>query len=297
MTTPARTVERVAGVDVRITRGDGKPLMLLVRMASGGMGIWDTIWEDLAVHYTVANFDLVAAAALSRDLAPRERFERLADKTAEVAAALGYPEFHVFGWYGGTHIALACLLLQPGLVRSAVLLDPFFELADSRKLDKAIAFKRRLFESEDRELYAYYWVMAGFTPGFLEDSFDTVDRLARARIEADRFVSLDPDRWMRWVKALRTNWLTDTELAATTAPILVMATSLDNWHAGPTVGMAQALAARLPSSQLSVIEGYGAFFFIERPQLLLDHAGAFLAAQAQSRQVSSATSDGVSPRS
>jgi pimeloyl-ACP methyl ester carboxylesterase len=255
--------------------------MLLIRMASGGMGIWDTIWDQLAVHYTVANFDLVGAAALSQDLPARERFERLADKTAEVAAALGYPAFHVFGWYGGAHVVLACLHRHRARVRSAVLLDPYFQLADSRKTDMAVRFKRRLFESEDRELYAYYWVMAGFTPRFLEREFDTVERLARARLDADRFVSLDPDRWMRWVRALRTNWLTDAELAAMTAPILVLATSLDNWHAGPTVGMAEALVARLPSAQLSVIEGYGTFFFIERPQLLLEHAGVFLRDQAR----------------
>ena len=167
MTASDRVVECIGDIDVRITRSDGKPLMLLVRMASGGMGIWDSIWSDLAVHYSVANFDLVAAAALSQELSPRERFERLADKTAEIAAALGYKTFHVFGWYGGTHVALACLLRYPDRVRSAVLLDPFFELPDSRKIEKAIAFKRRLFESEDRELYSYYWVMAGFTPGFL----------------------------------------------------------------------------------------------------------------------------------
>jgi pimeloyl-ACP methyl ester carboxylesterase len=281
MTAPDRVVERIDDLDVRITRSEGKPLMILVRMASGGMGIWDTVWNDLAIHYSVANFDLGATAALSQELSPRERFERLADKVAEIAAALGYRAFHVFGWYGGAHVALACLLRFPDRLRSAVLLDPFFELPDSRKIEKAIAFKRRLFESEDRELYSYYWVMAGFTPGFLEQSFDTVERLARARIDADRFVSLDADRWMRWVKALRTNWLSNAELAEMKAPVLVLATALDNWHAGPTLGMAQALASRLPAARLSTIEGYGTFFFIERPQLLLHHAGDFLAEQAR----------------
>jgi pimeloyl-ACP methyl ester carboxylesterase len=86
---------------------------------------------------------------------------------------------------------------------------------------------------------------------------------------------------MRWVRALRTNWLSGAELARMTAPILLLASSLDSWHAGPTVGMAQALAARLPSSRLSVIEGYGTFFFIEQPRLLLEHAGDFLAEQAR----------------
>src|SRR4051812_33279927 len=100
------TIEHVAGVDVRITRDAVKPLLLLIRMASGGMGIWDTIWNDLAQHYTVANFDLVGDAKLSEDLSPRERFLRLADRNAEVATALGFETFHVFGWYGGTHVAL-----------------------------------------------------------------------------------------------------------------------------------------------------------------------------------------------
>ena len=281
MSATARNVEQVAGVDVRITRGEGKPLMLLTRMASGGMGIWDAVWDDIARHYTVANFDLVGSARLSEDLPPRERFLRLADKTAEVATALGFDRFHVFGWYGGTHVALACLHEHRERVRSAILLDPFFELPDARKLEKAIAFKQRLFESEDRELYAYYWVMAGFSPAFLESSFDTVESLARARVQADRFVSVDPQRWLRWVHALRTNWLTDDELAAMRVPTLVLATSLDGWHAGPTIGMAQALAARLPDARLSSIDGYGTFFFIEQPALFREHAGAFLAQHAQ----------------
>lgn len=278
---PARSTEHVAGVDVRITRQPGKPLLLLTRMASGGMGIWDAIWDDLARDFSVANFDLVGAAALSEELPARERFERLADKTAEVATALGYATFHVFGWYGGTHVALACMRKHGARVRSALLLDPFFELGDPRKLEKAVAFKQRLFESDDRTLYAYYWVMAGFSPAYLEREFDTIDRLAKARIEADRFVSVDPQRWLRWVRALRSNWLSDAELAALDIPTLVLATSLDSWHAGPTVGMARALAERLPQATLAVVEGYGTFFFIERPALFAEHAGAFLAEQAK----------------
>jgi len=281
--TAERKVEAVDGIDVRITRGAGKPLLLLTRMASGGMGIWDTIWNDLAELFTVANFDLVGAAALSEDLEPRERFARLADRTADVATALGFETFHVFGWYGGTHVSLACMLRHAERVRSAVLLDPFFELPDPRKLEKAVAFKQRLFESDDRSLYAYYWVMAGFTPAFLELDFNVVERLANARLEADRFVSLDPARWLRWVRALRTRWLTDTELSAMNIPTLVLATSLDSWHAGPTVGMARALADRLPDATLSVIDGFGTFFFLEQPSLFAEHAGAFLAAQAARR--------------
>ena len=285
MSAPGWTVEHVAGVDVRITRDDAKPLLLLIRMASGGMGIWDAIWNDLATRFTVANFDLVGAAKLNEDLPPRERFLRLADRSAEVAEALGFPTFHVFGWYGGTHVALACMHAHRDRVRSALLLDPFFALSDPRKLERAIAFKRRLFEAEDRTLYSYYWVMAGFSPHFLETQFDVIDRLAQARITADRFVSIDPERWLRWVRALRSNWLTDAELAAMDVPTLVMATQLDSWHAGPTIGMAQALVARLPNATLETVDGYGTFFFIEEPALFRSKAGPFLERQAlDSRQ-------------
>ena len=83
MTPAPWQVEHVAGVDVRITRGAGKPLLLLIRMASGSMGIWDTIWSDLTEHYTVANFDLVNDARLSDDMLPRDRFLLLADRNAE----------------------------------------------------------------------------------------------------------------------------------------------------------------------------------------------------------------------
>jgi pimeloyl-ACP methyl ester carboxylesterase len=272
-----RAVERVGNVDVRITRRPGKPLVLLVRMASGGMGIWDAVWDDLAAHFTVANFDLVDAAGLHAEAPPRERFLRLADAVADVAQALGFPRFHVFGWYGGTHVALACMLRHAERLQGALLLDPFFQLPDPRKLEMAIAFKRRLFEADDRALYAYYWVMAGFSPAFLETRFDEVERLARARIQADRFVTLDVQRWMRWVRALRTNWLTDDELRGMRTTTTVLATTLDSWHAGPTVGMAQALCERLPSATLRVIDGYGTFFFIERPDLFRAAAAPFFA--------------------
>ncbi len=125
-----------------------------------------------------------------------------------------------------------------------------------------------------------YWVMAGFSPGYMETSFDTIDRLAHARVAADRFVQLDTDRWLRWVRALRTNRLEDGDFAAMTAPTLVLATELDSWHAGPTVGMAEALVRRLPNAELKVVERLGTFFFIEAPERFRTLAGDFLAHHA-----------------
>ncbi len=218
----------------------------------------------------------MGAARLDDEISPRERFFALADRSVEVAAGLGFERFHVFGWYGGAHVALACLVRHPERVETCILLDPFFELPDMRKVEKAVAFKRVLFEHPHRELYAFYWVMAGFSPAFLETHFDEVERLAKARIQADRFVSLDLERWMRWVRALRTNWLDDEEIAAVTTPTLILATELDSWHAGPTVGMAEALHRRLQASEFQVVDGLGTFFLIEAPDRFASLAEPFL---------------------
>jgi pimeloyl-ACP methyl ester carboxylesterase len=260
--------------------------MMLVRMASQESGIWDPVWEGLAGRFTVATFDLMQAARLQEDMAPGRRFRTLAEVVVRTAAGLGFPRFHLFAWYGGCHVALAALRDRPAQIASCIMLDPFFELEDMRKVERAIAFKRAIFET-DRALYAYYWVMAGFSPGFMERRFDVIERLAKARVEKDRFVKQDVERWLRWVRALRTNWLDDAELAAMTTPTLVLASELDGWHAGPTVGMARALHARLKASELIELPGVGTFCFIERPSLFLEAAGPFLARRAGGRALAS----------
>ena len=281
-----RSVEAVEGTPVRISRTPGAPLMMLVRMASQQSGIWDPVWEGLAGRFTVATFDLMQAARLQEDMAPGRRFRTLAEVVVRTAAGLGFPRFHLFAWYGGCHVALAALRDCPAQIASCIMLDPFFELEDMRKVERAIAFKRAIFET-DRALYAYYWVMAGFSPGFMERRFDVIERLAKARVEKDRFVKQDVERWLRWVRALRTNWLDDAELAAMTTPTLVLASELDGWHAGPTVGMARALHARLKASELIELPSVGTFCFIERPSLFLEAAGPFLARRAGGRAVAS----------
>lgn len=272
-------VETVGGVDVRTARVPGARLMMLVRMASGESGIWEPVWRALAGRFTVASFDLVAAARLEAELAPRERFRALATVVAQVAEGLGFARFHLFGWYGGAHVALAALLDHGERIRSCLLLDPFFELDDMRKVEQGIAFKRAIYEA-DRRLYAYYWVMAGFSPGFMERRFDVIERLAEERLAKDRFVAQDSERFLRWVRALRTNWLSEAELAAMATPTLILASQLDGWHAGPTVGMARALRARMPAAELAELTGVGTFAFIEQPELFAETALPFLESHA-----------------
>ncbi|MBA3506870.1 MAG: hypothetical protein H0T80_13985 [Betaproteobacteria bacterium] len=44
--------------------------------------------------------------------------------------------------------------------------------------------------------------------------------------------------------------------------------------------MARALADKLPHATLATIEGYGTFFFIEKPELFRAKAGRFLREQS-----------------
>ncbi len=134
----------VHGLNVSITRSPGKPLVFLIRMASGAMGVWASIWNDLARWFTVANFDLLQVPAARQMDDPARSFSTLAEVTADVADGLGYESFHLFGWNGGTLIALRCAMDYPDRVRSCVLLDPFFELDDMRHVRKAVEFKRLL---------------------------------------------------------------------------------------------------------------------------------------------------------
>lgn len=271
-----KQVISVGGCRVAITEAPGKPLMIFTRMASQEMGIWDPIWPTFADYFTVASFELIEHPGFEKLDKPGEAFRLLASACADVATGLGHQRFHLFGWFGGSQVALRCLVDYPDRVASAILLDPFYELTDMRKIEKAIEFKRILFEHPDRELYSYYWVMAGFTPEFMERNFDAIERLAKARVAKDRFVQTDTDRWMKWVRALRRNWVTAEELARIAAPVLLVATTLDSWHAGPTPGMARELHARIPSARLEIMEGAGTFIFIEAPDRFARTIAPFL---------------------
>ena len=45
--------------------------------------------------------------------------------------------------------------------------------------------------------------MAGLTDACIGGRFDQVERLARVRIQSDRFLAQDTGRFMRWVRGLR----------------------------------------------------------------------------------------------
>jgi pimeloyl-ACP methyl ester carboxylesterase len=261
-----RNTENAGGAEVCISRQAGKPLMLLVRMASREMGVWDSAWDSLCEYFTVAQFDLqLPSAAALED--PRSVFSKLAGDCVCVAKELGFKDFHLLGWTGGAHIALRCAADHPEMVRSCTLLSPFYPLPDMRPIEKGIEFMETMMEHGGRELYSYYWFMSGFSPAFLLSDFDNIARMVSARMAGDRFIKSDSKRAIKWIRALRGFWLDDSELASITTPVLIIGPGLDSGFVGPNSIMATRLHARIPGSSLEIAKNHGSLFLLEAPQL------------------------------
>jgi pimeloyl-ACP methyl ester carboxylesterase len=257
-------IVEAAGFEVEISGDRSKPLMILTRMAGRDGGIWDPIWHHFEDRFTVANFDLRMPGPEGVADA-HTMFRGFGDDCAAVAGALGYATFHIFGWNGGTHVALRCAADHPEKVASCLLLGPFREMPDMRGIEKGIEFMRVMMANGDALLYSHYFYMAGVSDRFIETRFDEIAAMAEQRAAGDAFVTLDIERLTRWIRALRRDWISDDELKAIRAPTLVVATGLNRWHAGPTVPMAEAVAGLIPNAGLSVMEGVGPLVLLEDP--------------------------------
>ncbi len=259
-------IETVNGSEVCISRQPGKPLILLVRMASREMGVWNSTWDFLCEHFTVAQFDLEMPSAEALE-DPRAVFTKLSEDCVRVADSLGFQTFHMLGWTGGAHVALRCAADHPERLRSCTLLSPFCPLPDMRPLEKGLEFMQTLMEHGGRELYSYYWFMSGFSPAFLYSEFDKVKAMVDARMSGDRFIRTDTRRALQWILALRGFWVTDHELAQLELPVLVVGPGLDSGFVGPTTQMAAQLHAKIPGSKLKFAENLGSLFLLEAPDL------------------------------
>lgn len=154
------------------------------------------------MHYRVAQFDLEMPKAEELQN-PSAVFSRFARQCASAATGLGAHRFGVFGWNGGTQVALRCAIDYPERVASCLLLGPFCRLPDMRAIDLGVEFMRVMMEQPDRRLYAHYWFMGGLSPGFVAEHFEDVEHWAGARAAGDRFLAGSTERAMAWACALR----------------------------------------------------------------------------------------------
>jgi len=266
----------VAGHRVYKTDNPGKPLMVLIRMAAGGMGLWDQIWPYLMEYFTVASIDL-PAVSLDRFASPLEVFKYNAERVAEVVRGMGHERFHLIGWTGGAQIGIRCLVDFPEMVQSAVIISAAYLPEERRPLEKTNQLLKVILDHGDLELYTYFWLLTQHTADYAEQHFDRIEALVEMRLKADTG-RLDTNRVLRWIQTIRNNAATDEELEAICAPVLLAAPAFE---AFPLLSHVRKLNARIKTSELAVIPGAGAMVLQEAPDRFMAAAGRFIRAVAR----------------
>ena len=274
--TVEKKVLTVEGHKVFITEEPGKPLMALVRMAAGGMGLWDKIWPYLSEHFTVASIDL-PAPALDRFVSATELMKHVSGNVIQVIQGLGYDQFHLFGWTGGAQVVLRCLVDYPAHILSAVLMGAPDLPEERRPMEKANAVLKVILDNGDLELYTYYLLLTQHTPDYVEAHFDRIQALVDARLEADRG-RLDTQRVLKWIQAIRQKIVTDDELASINTPTLLVAPAFE---AFPLLAHVRRLQTKIKTSEMAIIPGGGAMVLHEAPDKFMAATGKFLRAAAK----------------
>jgi pimeloyl-ACP methyl ester carboxylesterase len=105
-------------------RGSGEPLIMIMGFR-GTMAIWDpSLLEILEKKYTLTLFDN-RGVGFSTDNDKNElTVAQMAEDTAGLIMALGYPKAHILGWSMGSRIAMELALNHPELVESLILCSP-----------------------------------------------------------------------------------------------------------------------------------------------------------------------------
>jgi pimeloyl-ACP methyl ester carboxylesterase len=274
MTIEKKVIE-VEGHRVYLTENPGRPLMTLIRMAAGGMGLWDNVWPYLSEHFTVASIDL-PAMSLDKFESSRELFKHMADRVVMVVKGMNHDRFHLFGWTGGAQVGLRCLVDYPEMVQSAMLMGAVNLPEERRPMEKSNAVLKVILDHGDLELYTYFWLLTQHTPDYSEQHFDRIRALVEARLKADTG-RLDAQRVLKWIEAIRQQAASDEELERITTPTLLVAPAFESF---PLLSHVRRLNAKIKTSELAVIPGGGAMVLQEAPDKFMAAAGRFIRAAA-----------------
>jgi 3-oxoadipate enol-lactonase len=273
-----KQIIEVEGHKVYLTENPGRPLMTLIRMAAGGMGLWDKVWPYLSRYFTVASIDL-PAVSLDKFESSRELFKHMADRVVSVVKGMNYDRFHLFGWTGGAQVGLRCLVDYPGMVQSALLMGAVYLPEERRPMEKADDLLKVILDHGDLELYTYYWLLTQHTPDYSEQHFDRIQALVEARLKADTG-RLDTQRVLKWGEAIRQQAASDEELERITTPTLLLAPA---FQAFPMLSHVRRLNARIKTSEMAIIPGGGAMVLHEAPDKFMAAAGRFIRAAASGK--------------
>ena len=287
MDTEKKIIE-VEGHKVYITDNPGKPLMALIRMAAGGMGLWDKVWPYLAEHFTVASIDL-PAVSLDNFNSPIDMFKHMAERVIKVVKGMKYDQFHLFGWTGGAQVGIRLLVDYPEMVRSAIIMGAAYVPEEKRPMEKSNELLKVILDHGDLELYTYFWLLSQHTADYAEEHFDRLKDLVDRRLEADTG-RLDTQRVLKWIQTIRNNAATDEELEAIRTPVLLAAPAFE---AFPLLSHVRKLNSRIKTSEMALIPGAGSMVLQEAPDKFMAAAGRFIRAVASNNPPLTKLSEGT----
>lgn len=249
-------------------------MVVLLRLASRGAGVWDGLIERLCDRYTLVNIELGSPAGIEAD--PGAVLSDFADTVVAIASEIDRRPVHLLGWAGGTQIALQAAVRHPGSLASLILISPFREAGEMRQVAAGLDIIEALLHSGKWETYTRFWFMAGLSDSWIQANYDRLEGLVRKRLDADPFVSMDRTRAMHWMRALRRDWVSDSQLLRLRIPALVIGAGQNRWHAGPSREMAEALHRTIAGSRLDVWDALGPLLLVEAPDQVSERIDRFI---------------------
>lgn len=283
MTFTERIVE---GRRIRISEGDAKPLLMLVRMAAHDLGLWDNIWPELTNDFTVTSFDLSVPDYKGKD--PRAVLHDMAQECIDVAGSLGHERFHYLGWHGGAQVGLRMAIDFPERLISSTLMGPIYEPDERGPTEHLLQIISATLAPRDLEFYTYFWFLSGITPEFAQDHYEKIKAMVERRLELDAGGRLDADNIIAWARMQRQCVVNDEELGRITTPMLLLSPAFALW---PPLHTVRRMAAKIKTAQLAIPRCADLGIW-ENPDAVMAVAGPFLRAAKRGTPPAAVLRDG-----
>lgn len=249
----AHTIEyrEIAGWRTRVLRTGAGPALVLMHGTGGHLEAFSRNMPALAEHFTVVAYDFPGQGYTT----PTERdleIDAYVDHLAALLDDLDLDRVHLSGESLGGWVAIKFAVAQPDRLGRIVLNTPGGTMAAPEVMARIRDLSQAAADdpTEDRIRARLEWLMAD--PSSVTDELVACRRAIYAQpgfAESMRHVLCLQDPEVR-----RRNMVTDADLAAVTAPTLVIWTSDD--PSGPA-GAGMDMADKIPDGRFLLIEGAG----------------------------------------
>jgi len=247
----------VGDVDLHYeVNGQGEPLVLIAGFAAGAWS-WFKQVEAFSAHFQVITFDPRGIGKSDYSARPSD-MRVMADDVAGLLRGLAIESAHILGASFGGFVAQEFALAYPEMTRSLVLCCTSFggpnHVAPSAETLMALASTDG-FNTEDRIRRN---LTPAFSPDFASGHTTEVEQTVKLRMASP--VSEETYR-AQLMAAFGFN--AEPRLPAIKSPTLIVSGGADTIVPAQN---SQNLAAKIPGSQLLIVEGGSHLFFIERPE-------------------------------